>query len=119
MDSIIISSISQYNPLLATRYRVIAPDFPGFEDGTHDVHSIGPESYTLDQALLDRPGHKAIQLRLFGDYQSNFELYPKFHEYFRKSQLPLLVVWGENDTIFSNKAPWQSLKIFLTQRYIF
>ncbi|KAF2266090.1 alpha/beta-hydrolase [Lojkania enalia] len=68
--------------------------------GEEDVDAIPPESYTLDQALLDRPGNKDIQLDLFFDYQNNLVLYPKFQEYFRKSQVPVLVAWGKNDVIF-------------------
>ncbi|PSN69765.1 alpha/beta-hydrolase [Corynespora cassiicola Philippines] len=70
-------------------------------DGEPDHSRISPESYTLDQALLDRPGNKEIQLDLFYEYRKNLDLYPKVHEYFRKSQVPLLAVWGKNDTIFT------------------
>ena len=28
------------------------------------------------------------------------KLYPKFQEYFRKSQPPLLAIWGKNDPFF-------------------
>jgi len=61
---------------------------------------IAPESYTLDSALLARQGNAEIQLDLFLDYASNVALYPKFQEYFRKRQPPLLAVWGKNDPFF-------------------
>jgi pimeloyl-ACP methyl ester carboxylesterase len=70
---------------------------------THGVahpESVAPESYTLDVALLERPGNKDIQLDLFLDYASNVKLYPKFQEYFRKSKPPLLAIWGKNDPFF-------------------
>ena len=70
---------------------------------THGVahpESVPPESYTLDTALLERPGNKEIQLDLFLDYASNVRLYPKFQEYFRKSKPPLLAIWGKNDPFF-------------------
>jgi pimeloyl-ACP methyl ester carboxylesterase len=70
---------------------------------THGVarpEAVAPESYTLDAALLERPGNKEIQLDLFLDYASNVKLYPKFHEYFRKSKPPLLAIWGKNDPFF-------------------
>ena len=70
---------------------------------THGVaypESVAPESYTLDTALLERPGNKEIQLDLFLDYASNVRLYPKFQEYFRKSKPPLLAIWGKNDPFF-------------------
>lgn len=69
-------------------------------DGTPDPSTIAPESYTLDQALLDRPGNKDIQLDIFYDYRTNVDLYPQWQEYFRKRQVPLLAVWGKNDPIF-------------------
>ena len=71
-----------------------------YETGTPDPNSIAPETYTLDQALMDRPGNKDIQLDLFKDYENNVKLYPAFHKFFRESQVPLLAAWGKNDEIF-------------------
>ncbi|KAL5344010.1 Alpha/Beta hydrolase protein [Aspergillus crustosus] len=68
--------------------------------GTQTSRTIAPESYTLDYALLQRPGNPEIQIDLFWDYRTNLPLYPKFQEYFRDSQVPLLAVWGRNDPIF-------------------
>jgi pimeloyl-ACP methyl ester carboxylesterase len=70
---------------------------------THGVahpEAVAPESYTLDVALLERPGNKDIQLDLFLDYASNVKLYPQFQEYLRKSKPPLLAIWGKNDPFF-------------------
>jgi pimeloyl-ACP methyl ester carboxylesterase len=71
-----------------------------YTHGTKNLESITPESYTLDWALLERPGNKEIQLDLFLDYASNVKLYPKFQEYFRQSKPPLLAIWGRNDPFF-------------------
>ena len=71
-----------------------------YTHGVANPESIAPESYTLDAALLERPGNKEIQLDLFLDYASNVKLYPKFQEYFRKSKPPLLAIWGRNDPFF-------------------
>jgi pimeloyl-ACP methyl ester carboxylesterase len=71
-----------------------------YTHGVSDPESVAPESYTLDAALLERPGNKDIQLDLFLNYASNVELYPNFQEYFRKSQPPLLAIWGKNDPFF-------------------
>lgn len=68
--------------------------------GVEDENSVAPESYTLDSALLARPGNDEIQLDLFLDYASNVALYPKFQEYFRAKKPPLLAVWGKNDPFF-------------------
>ncbi len=68
--------------------------------GVQDEMLVAPESYTLDSALLARPGNDEIQLDLFLDYASNVALYPKFQEYFRTHQPPLLAVWGNHDPFF-------------------
>jgi pimeloyl-ACP methyl ester carboxylesterase len=69
--------------------------------GVPDPSLVSPDTWTLDQALLDRPGNDEIQLGLFRDYPTNVDLYPAVHEYFRTSQVPLLAVWGARDEIFS------------------
>jgi pimeloyl-ACP methyl ester carboxylesterase len=71
-----------------------------YTHGVTNPDSVAPESYTLDAALLERPGNKEIQLDLFLDYASNVKLYPRFQEYFRKSKPPLLAIWGKNDPFF-------------------
>jgi pimeloyl-ACP methyl ester carboxylesterase len=71
-----------------------------YTHGTPDPDAIAPEGYTLDAALIERPGKADIQLDLFLDYANNVKLYPAFQEYFRKSQPPLLAIWGKNDPFF-------------------
>ena len=71
-----------------------------YTHGVQDESLVAPESYTLDSALLARPGNDEIQLDLFLDYASNVALYPKFQEYFRTHRPPLLAVWGKNDPFF-------------------
>jgi len=68
--------------------------------GMPNADVVAPESYTLDAALLARPGNVDIQLDLFLDYANNVKLYPKFQEYFRTSKPPLLAIWGKNDLYF-------------------
>ncbi|HTD60989.1 MAG TPA: alpha/beta hydrolase [Gemmatimonadaceae bacterium] len=71
-----------------------------YTSGVPDPDSVPPESYTLDAALLERPGNKEIQLDLFLDYASNVKMYPQFQEYFRQSRPPFLAIWGKNDPFF-------------------
>jgi len=61
---------------------------------------VSPDSAVLDQAYMDRPGNKAIQLEMFYSYGTNPPLYPAWQAYFRKHQPPMLIVWGKNDKIF-------------------
>lgn len=71
-----------------------------YTHGVRDVSVINPDSWTIDQALLDRPGNTDIQLDLFLSYGTNLPLYPKWQAYFRDHQPPTLIVWGANDQIF-------------------
>ncbi len=71
-----------------------------YTHGIANPERVAPESYTLDAALMERPGNKEIQLDLFLDYASNLKLYPKFQEYFRNAKPPLLAIWGKNDPFF-------------------
>ena len=81
---------------------LVAPETTKFQytDGVRDLSRINPDNWIHDQALLDRPGNRDIQLDLFRDYGSNVPLYPEFQAFFRKHQPPTLIVWGKNDKIF-------------------
>ncbi len=71
-----------------------------YTDGVKDLSRIDPDNWSHDQALLDRPGNKDIQLDLFHDYGTNVPLYAKFQAFFRERKPPTLIVWGKNDKIF-------------------
>jgi pimeloyl-ACP methyl ester carboxylesterase len=68
--------------------------------GVSDTSLVAPESYTLDQYFLDRPGNVENQLDLFKDYATNVAMYPAFQAYFAKNQPPLLASWGDKDPFF-------------------
>ncbi|HEU4420173.1 MAG TPA: alpha/beta hydrolase [Planctomycetota bacterium] len=80
-------------------FKLPATQFPYFH-GVADPTLVAPESWALDQALLDRPGNVEIQLDLFGDYKANVALYPRFQAYFREHRPPTLAVWGKHDPFF-------------------
>jgi pimeloyl-ACP methyl ester carboxylesterase len=71
-----------------------------YTHGASDPARVAPETYTLDAALVARPGNQEIQLDLFGDYATNVTLYPEFQRYFRERKPPLLAIWGKNDPFF-------------------
>ncbi len=71
-----------------------------YTTGVPHPEFIKPEGYTLDIALIQRPGNMEIQLDLFLDYANNVQLYPAFQQYFRQSQPRLLAIWGKNDLFF-------------------
>jgi pimeloyl-ACP methyl ester carboxylesterase len=68
--------------------------------GVPHPERVKPEGYTLDAALISRPGNLDIQLDLFLDYANNVKLYPEFQKYFRASKPPTLAIWGKNDPFF-------------------
>ncbi len=71
-----------------------------YTDGVPHPETIDPVGYTLDAAMIARPGNMDIQLDLFLDYANNVKLYPAFQEYFRRSKPPTLAIWGRHDPFF-------------------
>jgi len=65
------------------------------------VERLAPDTWTLDWDKLSRAGNAEAQIDLFGDYQSNVELYPEFQRLLRQHQPPMLVLWGKNDPFFT------------------
>jgi pimeloyl-ACP methyl ester carboxylesterase len=71
-----------------------------YTHGVKELARINPDSWVLQRALVNRPGNKDIMLALLYDYRTNLGHYPRWHEYFRTHQPPMLIVWGRNDVIF-------------------
>lgn len=86
------AAVRQFLTLDATRWQYLT--------GVADQTLVDPESWLHDYALISRPGNDEVQLKLFRDYATNAPLYPRLHEYFRASGVPLLAVWGRGDEIF-------------------
>ena len=84
--------VRQFLTLDATRWQYLT--------GVPDETLVDPASWYHDYALISRPGNDKVQLKLLRDYATNAPLYPRVHEYFRASQVPLLAVWGRGDEIF-------------------
>ncbi|OBJ88150.1 alpha/beta fold hydrolase [Mycobacterium asiaticum] len=88
------AAVRQFLTLDATRWQYLT--------GVADETLVDPESWLHDYALISRPGNDEVQLKLFRDYATNAPLYPRLHEYFRASGVPLLAVWGRGDEIFGS-----------------
>ena len=65
------------------------------------AQKMSPDTWTLDWALLQRPGNIDVQLDLFADYRHNVELYPQIQKTFRTERYPTLIVWGKHDPFFT------------------
>jgi pimeloyl-ACP methyl ester carboxylesterase len=85
-------AVRKFLTLAATRWQYVT--------GVADETLVNPESWYHDYALISRPGNDKVQLTLLRDYASNSPLYPRLHEYFRATNVPLLAVWGRGDEIF-------------------
>lgn len=68
--------------------------------GARNHEAISPDNWTLDQALLDRPGHDAAHLNLLENYKTNVAAYDDWHTAFRRHQPKTLIVWGKHDPFF-------------------
>ncbi|QEU58675.1 hypothetical protein KDRO_A06960 [Kluyveromyces lactis] len=95
-DPAFVEPLSQF---VADRKNVDDQYFIGVKDKT----AIEPAAYTLDFALLQRPGQTDIQLKLFHDYQNNLSIYPAIHKFLKAHQIPVLAAWGKNDYIFTSE----------------
>lgn len=71
-----------------------------YTQGFRNIENVNPDSYANDQAILDRPGNREIQLALVYDYRTNVAQYDQWHAALRKAKPPVLAVWGKNDPIF-------------------
>jgi pimeloyl-ACP methyl ester carboxylesterase len=71
-----------------------------YTHGARNQALISPDGYSLDNYYLARPGDDDVQLDLLLDYANNVMMYPRFQEYFRNAQPPLLAIWGRNDPFF-------------------
>lgn len=86
------ASLRKFLTLEATKWQ--------YTHGVRSVEAISPDTWNIDQPLLDRPGNQEVQLALFYSYGSNPPQYARWHDYFRQHQPPTLIVWGKNDQIF-------------------
>ncbi|WP_202899205.1 alpha/beta fold hydrolase [Methylocapsa aurea] len=68
--------------------------------GAKNPEAISPDAWTLDQALLDRPGTDAYQIDLLENYKTNVAAYEAWHAAFRANRPKTLIIWGENDPFF-------------------
>lgn len=71
-----------------------------YTNGARNPEAISPDTWQVDQSLLDRPGNAEIQGAMLYSYSTNPPLYPAWQAYFRQHQPPTLIVWGKNDYIF-------------------
>jgi pimeloyl-ACP methyl ester carboxylesterase len=83
--------------LAVTRTRHVGSD-PAME-------RYDPDLWIDEFAFLSSPGQGDIQTDLFYDYRTNVTAYPTWQQWLRKTQPPLLVIWGKYDLSFDLSEP--------------
>lgn len=82
---------------------LLTPEMTKFQysHGATLVDRLSPDGWVYDQAKLDRPGNKSIQLQMLFDYQNNLANYPRWEKYLRTRQPPTLIVWVRTTPFFT------------------
>lgn len=88
--------------LASTRTRHVGTD--------PDTERYDPDLWTDEFAFLSRPGQADIQSDLFFDYRTNVDSYPKWQQWLREHQPPLLVIWGRYELSFDSSEPESFLR---------
>jgi pimeloyl-ACP methyl ester carboxylesterase len=68
--------------------------------GVKDPSLIDPDSWTIDKALIDRPGVDEIMLDLLWDIHNNVATFSAMQQFLRERRPPVLVATGADDQIF-------------------
>lgn len=68
--------------------------------GTRDPSRIDPDSWTIDSALLARPGIDEIMLDLLYDIRSNRQTVADARAFFKAHPRRVMIVTGANDPLF-------------------
>lgn len=74
-----------------------------YTHGASRKERLSPDAWIHDQAGLDRPGNDALQVQMLWNYQDNVAQYPKWQDYLKTRQPPMLIAWGDNDPYFTLK----------------
>jgi len=88
----------------------VSPEMTKYQwiTGVPDASLISPDTYTLASEAQAKGDNTEIQTDLLTNFATEQEMYPKYQEYFRKYQPPLLAVWGKYDPFFL----WQAAEAF-------
>ena len=68
--------------------------------GTRDPSLIDPDSWTIDSALLARPGVDEIMLDLLYDIKNNRQTVDDARQFFKTHQRQVMIATGVNDPLF-------------------
>jgi pimeloyl-ACP methyl ester carboxylesterase len=107
-------------PLLADRFHIIAPDYPGmgfsdapdptvlqptFDDVAMAIDALiaqrapGPLIWAIDAYAFSVAANRVLMSRLFMNLTTNIQHYPEWTAYLKDRQPKTLIVWGRNDPL--------------------
>ena len=68
--------------------------------GVPDTTLLNPDSWTVDSALIERPGVDEIMLDLLYDIRNNKKVGEEAQVFFRQNQSKVMIATGYNDALF-------------------
>ncbi len=77
--------------------------------GVKDPSLVDPDNWTINTALIDRPGVDEIMLDLLYDIRTNVPTFTAMQRFVRGRQPPTLVTAGVNDEVFPGEVQRQIL----------
>lgn len=110
------ATLGQYWADGSPEHREASRAYLGFEGiraqyvfGVPDPSLVDPDNWTIDTALIDRPGVGEIMLDLLYDIRRNGPTFKAMQQFLRDRQPPTLVAAGVNDEIFPGEVQRQIL----------
>lgn len=97
---------TKYEPLVRENFASLEATRTRHIGTNPHPEQIDPDSWNDEYAFLSRPGQLDIQLDLFYDYQTNVASYPKWQQWMKQQQPPVLVIWGRYDPSFTVAGAW-------------
>ncbi|MDR7144981.1 alpha/beta fold hydrolase [Rhizobium sp. BE258] len=79
-------------------------DLTLYQHGAANASALNPDAWTNDAFAIANPESRRVMTDLQLDIASNLELYPAWARYLADQKPKTLVVWGDNDPIFTPHA---------------
>ena len=87
------------------QFATVARDKFLHQRGAQRPDSVNPDSWAIDAYAFSNEASREFMSRLFMTISSTFPLYPRWNAYLKERQPRTLVVWGQNDPLFTPTAP--------------
>jgi pimeloyl-ACP methyl ester carboxylesterase len=71
------------------------------QTGARDAEALDPDDWAVDAYAFGIPANRRYMARILTDIMSNVAHYAQWGAYLKSKQPKTLIVWGENDPVFS------------------